>query len=77
VQEYASPARPGDSPGPASYDPERDGFDMTWARSADAHELSAHGRTVQQRLDAPTPRQGRPSLIKRARFAVYRLFHTR
>lgn len=63
---------------PASeYDPERDGFDMRWARSAPEHELSAHGRSVQRRLETPAAPARRPSLLKRLRFAVYRLFHGR
>ncbi len=61
----------------AGYDPERDGFDMRWARNAPEHELSAHGRSVQRRLDTPAAPPRRPSLLKRLRFALYRLFHGR
>jgi hypothetical protein len=48
------------------------GFDLAWARSSPTHELSAHGRTVQRRLDAPVAKPTNPSLLKRLRFALYR-----
>jgi hypothetical protein len=48
-------------------------FDSAWARSSPTHELSAHGRSVQQRLDAPAPQPARPSVWKRLRFAIYRM----
>jgi hypothetical protein len=64
----------GQAPG---YDPERDGFDGAWARSAPVHELSAHGRAVQQRLDAPALPRDKPSPLKRVRFAFYRWAHRR
>ena len=72
----ARPAAGGD-PDPMAYNSEQDGFDMAWARNASAHELSAHGRTVQRRLDTPAFRPARPSLLKRLRFALYRLLHRR
>jgi hypothetical protein len=48
-------------------------FDFAWARSSPTHELSAHGRRVQQRLDSPAPQPARPSVWKRLRFTLYRL----
>jgi hypothetical protein len=48
-------------------------FDLTWARSSPTHELSAHGRSVQRRLDTPPAALPNPSLYKRLRFALYRL----
>jgi hypothetical protein len=59
---------------PATADPELDReFDLSWARSSPTHELSAHGRNVQRRLDAPAAAPVNPSLWKRLRFALYRL----
>src|SRR5690348_6178360 len=52
-------------------------FDWAWARGASTHELSAHGRSVQRRLDTPAPTTPRPSLWKRMRFALYRLSNGR
>jgi hypothetical protein len=58
----------------SSSDPELDQeFSLTWARSTPIHELSAHGRSVQQRLDTPAARRARPSFLKRTRFAIYRI----
>jgi hypothetical protein len=48
-------------------------FSLAWARSSPTHELSAHGRSVQQRLDTPAARAVRPSFFKRLRFALYRI----
>jgi hypothetical protein len=48
-------------------------FDFKWARSSPTHELSAHGRTVQRRLDTPVAGPATPSLWKRLRFTLYRL----
>jgi hypothetical protein len=48
-------------------------FDLNWARSSPTHELSAHGRNVQRRLDTPVTGPVAPSLWKRLRFALYRL----
>ena len=48
-------------------------FDFNWARSSPTHELSAHGRSVQRRLDTPVAAPPTPSLWKRLRFALYRL----
>jgi hypothetical protein len=59
-------------------DPELDReFSLAWARNSPTHELSAHGRTVQQRLDTPPQRPIRPSFWKRLRFALYRVFKGR
>jgi hypothetical protein len=59
---------------PISADPDLDReFDLTWARSAPHHELSAHGRNVQRRLDSPVAAPATPSLWKRLRFALYRI----
>jgi hypothetical protein len=59
---------------PISADPDLDReFDLTWARSAPHHELSAHGRNVQRRLDSPVAAPVTPSLWKRLRFALYRI----
>jgi hypothetical protein len=52
-------------------------FSLAWARSSPTHELSAHGRTVQQRLDTPIPRTVRPSFLKRLHFTLYRIFKGR
>jgi hypothetical protein len=52
-------------------------FSFAWARSSPTHELSAHGRRVQQRLDTPASRAARPSLFKRLRFTLYRIFRGR
>ena len=59
---------------PATADPElgRE-FDFSWARSSPTHELSAHGRSVQRRLETPAAVPANPSLWKRLRFAIYRL----
>ena len=43
------------------------------ARSSPTHELSAHGRNVQRRLETPVAAPVNPSLWKRLRFAIYRL----
>jgi hypothetical protein len=72
-----SAREPGDHHEVAGYDPEQDGFDLQWARSARAHELSAHGRAVQRRLGTPAPLRRRPSPLKRLRFALYRWSHGR
>ncbi|HEX4019223.1 MAG TPA: hypothetical protein VHX15_20980 [Frankiaceae bacterium] len=59
---------------PATADPELDReFDFSWARSSPTHELSAHGRSVQRRLETPVAAPVNPSLWKRLRFALYRL----
>jgi hypothetical protein len=59
---------------PTTADPELDAeFDLKWARSAPQHELSAHGRNVQRRLDTPAAAAIKPSLWKRLRFALYRM----
>jgi hypothetical protein len=59
---------------PVAADPEFDReFDLAWARSSPTHELSAHGRSVQRRLDTPVARPVTPSLWKRLRFALYRM----
>jgi len=50
-------------------------LDRAWARQAPVHELSAHGRRVAARLDAPPPRVPRPSWWKRLRFVAYRVTH--
>jgi hypothetical protein len=47
-------------------------FDFAWAREASEHELSAHGRSVQRRLDTPGVTTPRASRWKRLKFAVYR-----
>jgi hypothetical protein len=58
----------------AAADPELDReFDFSWARSSPTHELSAHGRSVQRRLETPVARPADPSMWKRLRFAIYRL----
>jgi hypothetical protein len=63
-----------DDRSPATADPELDReFNLNWARNAPQHELSAHGRSVQRRLDTPTPAPVTPSLWKRLRFALYRM----
>ena len=49
-------------------------FDLAWARSSPIQELSAHGRSVQRRLDTPPPAPVQPSAWKRLRFSLYRLF---
>jgi len=48
-------------------------FDFAWARGAPEHELSAHGRSVQRRLETPIAPPPRPSRWKRLKFALYRL----
>jgi hypothetical protein len=48
-------------------------FDLTWARSAPQHELSAHGRNVQRRFDTPPSAPVTPSLWMRMLFALYRM----
>jgi hypothetical protein len=59
---------------PATADSELDReFDFRWARSAPQHELSAHGRNVQRRLDTPVAGPVTPSLWKRLKFAFYRM----
>ena len=59
---------------PTTADPELDReFDLSWARSSSIHELSAHGRNVQRRLDTPRAAPVNPSVWKRLRFALYRL----
>jgi hypothetical protein len=58
---------------PATTDPELDReFDLSWARSSPTHELSAHGRSVQRRLETPVAAPVNPSLWKRLRFAIFR-----
>jgi hypothetical protein len=52
-------------------------FSLAWARSSPTHELSAHGRSVQQRLETPALRPVRPSFTKRLRFTLYRIFKGR
>jgi hypothetical protein len=51
-------------------------FSLSWARSSPIHELSAHGRRVQQRLATPPLRPVHPSVLKRLRFALYRTFRS-
>jgi hypothetical protein len=59
---------------PVAADPELDReFNLAWARSSPTHELSAHGRSVQRRLDTPAAAPVRPSAWKRLRFALYRM----
>lgn len=58
--------------GPVDTEPDAE-FDLAWARSSPTHELSAHGRSVQRRLDTPVAPPVRPSRWKRLRFTVYRL----
>jgi hypothetical protein len=52
-------------------------FSLAWARSSPTHELSAHGRSVKQRLDTPASRPVHPSVLKRLHFALYRTFKGR
>jgi hypothetical protein len=52
-------------------------FSLAWVRSSPTHELSAHGRNVQQRLDTPASRPVHPSVFKRLHFALYRIFKSR